>query len=144
MQNTDVDVAFDVKEPESEVHVSPRISDKPKKHDAKTNREAKRKSPIDLPTGVRNLNEEFKDFSFNNTNGVNAASAPVTAVGPNSTNSTNPFNVAGASNNVVSPTFEIVGKSSFVDPSQYPDDPNMPALEDITFSDNEEDVGAEA
>nr|GFD34426.1 hypothetical protein [Tanacetum cinerariifolium] len=32
----------------------------------------------------------------------------------------------------------------YVDPSQYPDDPNMPALEDITYSDDEEDVGAEA
>nr|GFB06345.1 hypothetical protein [Tanacetum cinerariifolium] len=35
-------------------------------------------------------------------------------------------------------------KSSFVDPSQYPDDPDMPALEDIVYSDDEEDVGAEA
>nr|GFA61619.1 retrovirus-related Pol polyprotein from transposon TNT 1-94 [Tanacetum cinerariifolium] len=41
----------------------------------------------------------------------------------------------------VRPTF---GKSSYVDPSQYPDDPNMPALEDITYSDDEEHVGAEA
>nr|GFD27778.1 retrovirus-related Pol polyprotein from transposon TNT 1-94 [Tanacetum cinerariifolium] len=30
------------------------------------------------------------------------------------------------------------------DPSQYTDDPDMPALEDITYSDNKEDVGAEA
>nr|GEZ08250.1 uncharacterized mitochondrial protein AtMg00810-like [Tanacetum cinerariifolium] len=36
------------------------------------------------------------------------------------------------------------GKSSYVDTSQYPDDLNMPALEDITCSDDEEDVGAEA
>nr|GEX81386.1 putative ribonuclease H-like domain-containing protein [Tanacetum cinerariifolium] len=35
-------------------------------------------------------------------------------------------------------------KSLFVDPSQYPDDPNMPTLEDIIYSDDEEDVGAEA
>nr|GEZ46449.1 ribonuclease H-like domain-containing protein [Tanacetum cinerariifolium] len=41
----------------------------------------------------------------------------------------------------VRPTF---GKSSYVDPSQYPDDPNMPALEDITYSNDEEHVGAEA
>nr|GEU85712.1 hypothetical protein [Tanacetum cinerariifolium] len=40
--------------------------------------------------------------------------------------------------------FEIGEKSSFVDPSQYPDDPDMPALEDIVYSDGEEDVGAEA
>nr|GEZ66368.1 hypothetical protein [Tanacetum cinerariifolium] len=29
-------------------------------------------------------------------------------------------------------------------PSNYPDDPNMPALEDIIYSDDEKDVGAEA
>nr|GEV96075.1 putative ribonuclease H-like domain-containing protein [Tanacetum cinerariifolium] len=45
---------------------------------------------------------------------------------------------AGPSDTVVSPT---LGKSSYVDPSQSPDDPNMPALEDISYSD---DVGAEA
>nr|GEY78939.1 hypothetical protein [Tanacetum cinerariifolium] len=57
---------------------------------------------------------------------------------------TNSFNAAGPSNTDVSPNFEIGGKSSFVDPSQYLDDPNMHALEDIIYSNNEEDVGAEA
>nr|GEW61923.1 hypothetical protein [Tanacetum cinerariifolium] len=66
---------------------------------------------------------------------------PVLAVGQISTNSTNTFSDAGPSNTVVIPT---LGKSSYVDPSQYPDDPNMPALEDITYSDDEENVGAEA
>nr|GEW48370.1 retrovirus-related Pol polyprotein from transposon TNT 1-94 [Tanacetum cinerariifolium] len=33
------------------------------------------------------------------------------------------------------------GKSSYVDSSQLPDDPNMPELEDITYSDDEYDVG---
>nr|GEV79813.1 uncharacterized mitochondrial protein AtMg00810-like [Tanacetum cinerariifolium] len=75
------------------------------------------------------------------TNEVNAASTPVAVVGQISTNSTNTFSVAGPFNTGVSSTFE---KSSFVDTSQYPDDPNMPALEDITYSDDEEDVGAEA
>nr|GEW13627.1 hypothetical protein [Tanacetum cinerariifolium] len=74
---------------------------------------------------------------------VNAASTFVTAVGPNSTNTTNSFSTAGPYNTDVSPFLEIGGKSSFVDPSQYPDDPNMPALEDITYSDDEEDVGFE-
>nr|GEZ24221.1 hypothetical protein [Tanacetum cinerariifolium] len=53
---------------------------------------------------------------------------------------TNTFSTAGPSNTAVSPTH---GKSSYVDPSQYPDDPNMLALEDITYSNHEEDVGAE-
>nr|GEW86453.1 ribonuclease H-like domain-containing protein [Tanacetum cinerariifolium] len=80
-------------------------------------------------------------FFINSTNRVNAASAPVTTAGPNTTNNTNSFNDASPSDNAVSPNFEIGGKSSFVDPSQYPDDLDMPALEDIVYSD---DVGAEA
>nr|GEV23246.1 hypothetical protein [Tanacetum cinerariifolium] len=117
-QHTDADAAFDVKENESEVHVSPSSSDTPKKHDEKAKREAKGKSPVDF--------------------------TPVTAVGPNSPNSTNSFSAAGLSNTAVSPNFEIGGKYLFVDPSQYPDDPNMLALEDIIYSDDEDDVGAEA
>nr|GEW86418.1 hypothetical protein [Tanacetum cinerariifolium] len=117
-QNTDVNVAFDVKENKNEVYVS--------------------------PSRVRDLRDEFEEFSINNTNRVNAASAPVTAVGPNPTNSTNSFNAASPFDNVVSPNFEIGGKSLFVDPSQYPDDPDMPALEDIVHYDDEKDVGAEA
>nr|GEV01721.1 hypothetical protein [Tanacetum cinerariifolium] len=55
--------------------------------------------------------------------------------------STNTFSAVGPSNTVVCLT---LGKSSYVDPSQYLDDLNMPALEDITNPDDEEDVGAEA
>nr|GEV39306.1 retrovirus-related Pol polyprotein from transposon TNT 1-94 [Tanacetum cinerariifolium] len=121
-QNTDADAAFDDKKNESEFHVSPSSSDKPKKHDEKAKREAKGRSHVDL---------------------VNAASASVTADELNSTNSTNSFNVVGPSDNAVSLNFEIGGKSLFVDPSEYPDDPNMPALEDIIYSDDEQDVGFE-
>nr|GEU93136.1 putative ribonuclease H-like domain-containing protein [Tanacetum cinerariifolium] len=115
--NTDA-AAFEVKEPESADHVSPRR--------------------------VRDLRDEFEEFSDNNTKGVNATTTPVTTVGPNSTNSTNSFSAVGPSNNAVSLNFDLGGKSSFVDHSQYPDDPDMLALEDITYSDDEEDVGAEA
>nr|GEZ93993.1 hypothetical protein [Tanacetum cinerariifolium] len=142
-QNTDV-AAFEFKEPESAVHVSPSSCDKTKKHDDKTKREAKDKSPIELSTGVRDLSDEFKEFSNNSTNGVNAASTSVTIVRQNLTNSTNTFSVAGPFNNAVSLNFELGGKSSFVDPFQYPDDPDMPAMEDITYSDDEEDVVTEA
>nr|GEW04133.1 hypothetical protein [Tanacetum cinerariifolium] len=69
------------------------------------------------------------------------AKEKIPAVGKNSTNSTNTFSAAGLSNTVVRLT---LGKYLYVDPSQYPDDPNMPALEDISYSDDEEDVGAEA
>nr|GEW32700.1 hypothetical protein [Tanacetum cinerariifolium] len=143
-QHTDADVAFDDKENESKVHVSPSSSDKPKKHDEKAKREAKGKSPVELSTGVRDLSDEFEEFFDHNTNRVNAASAPVTVVGPNSTNITNSFSATGPFNTTISPSFRIGGKSSFVDLSQYLDDPNMPALEDIIYSYDEEDVGAEA
>nr|GEV85303.1 hypothetical protein [Tanacetum cinerariifolium] len=83
-------------------------------------------------------------FSSNSTNRVNAVSSPVKAARLNSTNNTNSFNTASPSVNAVSPNFGITGKSSFVDPSKYLDDPDMPELEDIVYSDDEEDVGAEA
>nr|GEV41296.1 hypothetical protein [Tanacetum cinerariifolium] len=146
--NTDGDATFEVKEPEFEgrkpefeVHVSLSSSAKTKKHDDKTKREAKGKSPVELSMGYRNLSAEFEDFFDNSINEVNAASTSVPTVGKISTNSTNTFSGAGPYNTVVSPT---LGESSYVDSSQYPDDSNMPALEDITYSDDEEDVGAEA
>nr|GFC05318.1 hypothetical protein [Tanacetum cinerariifolium] len=112
-QNTNGDVAFEVKEPEfegnkpeSEIHVS--------------------------------LSSKFKDFSDNSINEVNAAGSLVPAVGQISTNNTNTFSTAAPSNTVASPTH---GKSLYVDTSQYHDDPNMLELEDITYSDDEQDVG---
>nr|GEY22011.1 uncharacterized mitochondrial protein AtMg00810-like [Tanacetum cinerariifolium] len=122
----------------------PLCSDKLTKHDDKEKPEAQGKSPIDLSIGVRDLSDEFEEFSVNSTNMVNTASAPITVVVPNSTNNTDSFNVAGPSNTAVSLHFEIGGKSSFVDPSQYLNDPNMPTLEEIIYSDDEEDVGSKA
>nr|GEW00815.1 ribonuclease H-like domain-containing protein [Tanacetum cinerariifolium] len=61
-RNTDDDTTFEVKEPESEVHVSPSRIDKTKKHDDKSYKEAKGKSLVELSTGFRNLSEEFEDF----------------------------------------------------------------------------------
>nr|GEV89131.1 hypothetical protein [Tanacetum cinerariifolium] len=107
--NTDANTTFVVKEPESEVYVSPSSSAKTKKHVNKNKREAKGKCPVKLSTGVRNLSEEFEDFTSNSTNEVNAASTPVPVVEPNSTNNTNTFCTAGPSNNVVSSNFEIGG-----------------------------------
>nr|GFC53843.1 hypothetical protein [Tanacetum cinerariifolium] len=131
---------------ENDVLVSANGSDKidNKKHDEKAKRDDKGKSHIDPLTGVRDLRAEFEEFSFNNTNRVNAVSAPVNAVRPNPTNSTNSFNTASPSVNDVSPKFGITRKSSFMDPSKYPNDPDMLELEDIVYSDDEEDVGTEA
>nr|GEV80078.1 hypothetical protein [Tanacetum cinerariifolium] len=96
---------------------------------------------LDIPSSSRPpAKPPDEDFSDNSINEVSAADSPVPAVGKISTNNTNTFSAAGPSNTVVRPTH---GKSSYVDTSQYPDDPNMPELEDITYSDKE-DVGAEA
>nr|GEU61047.1 hypothetical protein [Tanacetum cinerariifolium] len=61
-------------------------------------------------------------------------------VSPSSSAYSNTFSDVGPSNDVASPTH---GKSSCIDASQLPDDPDMLELEDITYSDDEDDVGAE-
>nr|GEU70719.1 hypothetical protein [Tanacetum cinerariifolium] len=73
--NTDDDAAFGGKKPEferrnpmSEVHASPSSSAQTTKHDDKTKREAKGKSPVESVTGYRNLSAEFEDFSDNSIN----------------------------------------------------------------------------
>nr|GEW61717.1 putative ribonuclease H-like domain-containing protein [Tanacetum cinerariifolium] len=106
--NINSDATFKVKEPEfegrkpeSEVHVYPSSSAKTKKHDDKTKREAKGKSPVELSTGYKNLSAEFEYFSDNNINEVNAASTLVPTVEQISTNSTNTFSADSPSNTVV-------------------------------------------
>nr|GEX36619.1 hypothetical protein [Tanacetum cinerariifolium] len=122
-QNTDGNAAFEVKEPEFEgrkpqpkIHVSPSSSAQSKKHDDKTKREAKGKSPVESSTRYRNLSVEFEDLSDNNINEDNVVGSLVPAIGQISTNSTNTFSAAGPSN----------------------------IVEDITYSNDEDDVGAEA
>nr|GEW48915.1 putative ribonuclease H-like domain-containing protein [Tanacetum cinerariifolium] len=143
--NTDGDAAFDEKElefegkkPESEVNVSPSSSAQSKKHDDKSKREAKGESLVESLTGYRNLSAEFKDFSDNNINEDNATGTLVPAVGQLSPNNINTFSATGLSNAATGPTH---GKYSYVDSSQLPDDPNMLELEDITYFDDEDDVG---
>nr|GEX57279.1 ribonuclease H-like domain-containing protein [Tanacetum cinerariifolium] len=125
-RNTDGDAAFEVKvlefegrNPQSEVYVSLSSSSQTKKHDDKTKREVKGKSFVESLTRYRNLSAEFEDFSDNSINEVNATDSPIYVVGQISTNSTNTFSADGPSNADVK-------------------------LEDITYSDDEEDVGTEA
>nr|GEX49175.1 ribonuclease H-like domain-containing protein [Tanacetum cinerariifolium] len=108
---------------ENDVHISNNGSEKTdkKKHDEKANRDDKEKSHVDSLTGVRDLRAKFEEFSFNSSNRVNAVSAPANAARPNLTNSTNSFNT-------ISPNFGIARKSSFVKPSKYHDDADMPEL----------------
>nr|GEX42736.1 putative ribonuclease H-like domain-containing protein [Tanacetum cinerariifolium] len=147
-QNNDGDAAFDGKEhdfdakkPESKVSVSPSSSAQSRKQDDKTKKEAKGKSPVESFTGYRDLSAEFEDFFDNSSNKVNTTCTIVSTVGQNSPNNTNTFSAAGPSNAAATPTY---GKYSFIDASQLPDDPDMPELEDITYFDVEDDVGAEA
>nr|GEW63277.1 hypothetical protein [Tanacetum cinerariifolium] len=132
---------FDAKKLESEVILSPSSSAQSRKQYDKTKKEAKGKSHVKSVTGYRDLNAKFEYCSNNNNNEVNAAGSIVPTVGQNSLNSTNTFSAAGPSNDVVSPTY---GKYLFIDASQFTDDPDMPELEDITYSDDENVVGAEA
>nr|GEY10350.1 putative ribonuclease H-like domain-containing protein [Tanacetum cinerariifolium] len=89
----------------------------------------------------KDLSAEFEDCSNDSINEVNAAGTIVPTVGQNSPNSINTFSAAGPSNDAASPTY---GKSSFIYASQLPDGPDMPELEDITYSDDEDNVGVEA
>nr|GEU54676.1 putative ribonuclease H-like domain-containing protein [Tanacetum cinerariifolium] len=147
-QNNDRDAAFDGKEhdfdakkPESEFNVSPSSSAKSRKQDDKTKKEAKGKNPVESFIRYRDLSAKFEDCFDNNINKVNAAGTIVPTVGQNSPNNTNTFSAAGHSNAAASLTH---GKSSFIDASQLPDDLDMPELEDITYSDDEDEVGADA
>ncbi|GJV27159.1 retrovirus-related pol polyprotein from transposon TNT 1-94 [Tanacetum coccineum] len=83
------------------------------------------------PREDQRVNQEL-DASINNTNNINTAS------NGNSTNNVNfvssTINVVGIEVNVVDPKISI----------ELPNDPNMPELEDIVYSDDDEDVGAEA
>nr|GEW06986.1 ribonuclease H-like domain-containing protein [Tanacetum cinerariifolium] len=122
-QNSNGDAAFDGKEldfdekkPESEVIVSPSSS-------------------------ARDLSAKFEDYSDNIINEVNAAVTLVPTVGKISPNSINTFSTASPLNVAASPTHE---KSLSIDASQLPDDPDMPELEDITYSNDKDDVGVEA
>nr|GEU35887.1 hypothetical protein [Tanacetum cinerariifolium] len=84
---------------------------------------------------------KFEDLFDNIINEVNAAGTLVPTVRQISPNGTNTFSAAGPSNAAASPTH---GKSSCIDASQLLDDPDIPKLEDITYSDDKDDVGAEA
>nr|GEU92776.1 putative ribonuclease H-like domain-containing protein [Tanacetum cinerariifolium] len=126
-QNNDGDVAFDGKEhdfdakkPECKVSVSPSSSAQSRKQDDKTKKVAREKSPVESFTVYRNL---------------------IPTVGQNSLKRTNTFCAVGSSNAAASPTY---GKSSFIYASQLSNDPDMSELEDITYYDDEDDVGAEA
>nr|GEX58694.1 ribonuclease H-like domain-containing protein [Tanacetum cinerariifolium] len=89
----------------------------------------------------RKEHDEFKDCSNNSSNEVNAAGSSIPTVEHPFINNTNIFSADGPSNTTVSPTYE---KSSFIDDSTSPHDPDMPDLDDINYSNDEDAIGAEA
>nr|GEW35304.1 ribonuclease H-like domain-containing protein [Tanacetum cinerariifolium] len=91
-----------------------------RKQGDKTENKDKGKSHVVTITGFRDLNAEFKECDNNSSNGVNAASSSVSTTGKNSINSTNDFSATGPSNVA------------------------MPNLEDLSHSNDADDVGAEA
>nr|GFA77510.1 putative ribonuclease H-like domain-containing protein [Tanacetum cinerariifolium] len=107
----------------------------------KTENKDKGKSPIVTITRFRDLNAEFEECTNNSSNGVNAASSSVSTAGHNFINSTNDFSAAGPSNITASPT---VANSSSQGASTSSHDSDMPNLEDLTHSNDADDVGAEA
>nr|GEZ56290.1 retrovirus-related Pol polyprotein from transposon TNT 1-94 [Tanacetum cinerariifolium] len=89
-----------------------------RKQGDKTKNKDKGKSPVESFTGYRDLSAEFEDYSDNSINEFNAAGTIVPTIGQNSPNITNTFSAAGPS--------------------------NATEVEDIIYSDDEDNVGAEA
>nr|GFD14033.1 hypothetical protein [Tanacetum cinerariifolium] len=99
------------------------------------------KSPVVTITRFRDLNAEFEECTNNSSNGVNAASYSVSTAGHNFINSTNDFSAVGPSNTAASP-IAVNSSSQYASTSTY--DSDMLNLEDLTHSDDSDDVGVEA
>nr|GFB71616.1 hypothetical protein [Tanacetum cinerariifolium] len=126
-QNNNKDALVDGKEHDDDIQksMSPDIHSsssgtQTRKQGDKTENKDKGKSPVVTITGFRDSNAEFKECNNNSSNGVNAASSLVSTAGHNFINNTNDF--------------------SFVGPSNVA----MPNLEDLSHSNDADDVGAEA
>ncbi|GJW07127.1 retrotransposon protein, putative, ty1-copia subclass [Tanacetum coccineum] len=81
--------------------------------------------------GDSNNDQEKEDDNVNSTNNVNTASDG---------NSTNNVNVVSSTVNAAGIEVNVVGAKTSI---ELPNDLNMPELEDIVYSNNDEDVGAE-
>nr|GEW70091.1 retrovirus-related Pol polyprotein from transposon TNT 1-94 [Tanacetum cinerariifolium] len=147
-QNNNKDALVDGKKHDDDVQksVSPDIYSsssgaQTRKQDDKTENKDKGKSPVVTITGFGDLNAESEECTNNSSNGVNTASYSVSTAGHNFINSTNDFSAAGPSNAAASPT---ATNSSSQDASTSTHDSNMPNLEDLTHSDDANNVGVEA
>ncbi|GJU27787.1 hypothetical protein Tco_1166408 [Tanacetum coccineum] len=82
--------------------------------------------------GDSSNDQKKEDDNVKSTNNVNTAS---------NGNNTNNVNYVSSTINAAGIKFNVVGAKTS---TELPDDPNMPELEDIVYSDDDEDVGAEA
>nr|GFA78585.1 hypothetical protein [Tanacetum cinerariifolium] len=147
-QNKNKDALVDGKEHDNDIQksVSPDIHSSSSgaqtwKQGDKTENKDKEKSPVVTITGFMDLNAEFEEYTNNGSNEVNAASSLVSTTGHNFINNTNDFSAAGPFNTAASPT---VANSFSQDASTSFHDSDMPNLEDLTHSNDADDVGAEA
>ncbi|GJZ06069.1 ribonuclease H-like domain-containing protein [Tanacetum coccineum] len=111
---------------------SPDVGFKPSGEEEKKDDEDPDNEDSEVPsTEEPNVYQEKDDY-INNTNNINTAS---------DRNSTNNVNVVSSTvNAVVTEVNDVDLKTSI----ELPNDPNMAELEDIIYSDNDDDVGAEA
>ncbi|GKF03508.1 hypothetical protein Tco_0030431, partial [Tanacetum coccineum] len=84
------------------------------------------------PSKEDESNDQEKDNSVNSTNNVNTASDG---------NNTNNVNAFSSTVNAAGIEFNVVGAKTSI---ELTNDLNMPKLEDIVYTDDDEDVGAEA
>ncbi|GJS16574.1 putative ribonuclease H-like domain-containing protein [Tanacetum coccineum] len=90
------------------------------------------KKDSEVPNSEEPRINQGKDDNINNTNNINTTSDGNNTNNVNAVSST--VNAAGSEVNAVDPKTSI----------KLPNDPNMHELEDIVYSDDDEDVGAEA
>nr|GEW33858.1 hypothetical protein [Tanacetum cinerariifolium] len=135
--NSNADALVDGKEHNSNIQksASPNIHSsssgaQTRKQGDKTENKVKGKSHVVTITGFRDLNAEFEECTNNSSNGVNAASSSFSTAGHNFMNNTNDFSAAGPSNTTASLTAANIS--------------DIPNLEDLTHSNDADDVGAEA
>nr|GEX92937.1 uncharacterized mitochondrial protein AtMg00810-like [Tanacetum cinerariifolium] len=124
-QNNNKDALIEGKEHDIQKSVSPDIHSsssgaQTRKQGDKTENKDKGKSLVVTIIRFRDLNLKFEECNNKSRNGVNAASSSVSTAGQNSINSTNNFSAAGPSNVA------------------------MPNLEDLSHSNDADDVGVEA
>ncbi|GKE62265.1 hypothetical protein Tco_1512632 [Tanacetum coccineum] len=105
---------------------SPDVGFKPSREDEKKVTKEPRKE------GGNSSNDQEKDDNINNTNNINTASDGNSTNNVNAVSST--VNAAGIDDNAIDENI-VYGCA---------DDPNIPELEDIVYSDNDENVGTEA